>query len=67
VRRFSVLAVITSDCGAQFTSSLWAALYNLLNIQHTQTTPYHPQSNGLVERFQRRLKDVLRDCYDTHN
>jgi transposase InsO family protein len=49
VSRFGVLAVITSDCGAQFTSSLWAALCSLLNIQHNQTTAYHPQSNGMVE------------------
>ena len=48
---------ITSDRGAQFTSSLWAALCSLLNIQHKQTTAYHPQSNGVVERFHRRLKD----------
>jgi hypothetical protein len=30
VSRFCVPAVITSDLGAQFTSSLWAALCNLL-------------------------------------
>ena len=51
VSRFGVRAVITSDRGAQFTSSLWAALCSLLNIQHNQTTAYHPQSNGMVERF----------------
>jgi hypothetical protein len=33
---------------------------SLLNIQHSPTTAYHPQSNGLVERFHRRLKDALR-------
>ncbi len=60
VSRFGVPAVITSDCGAQFTSSLWAALCSLLNIQHNQATAYHPQSNGRVERFHRRLKDALR-------
>jgi cleavage and polyadenylation specificity factor subunit 1 len=60
VQRFGVPAVITSDRGAQFTSSLWAALCELLSIQHVQTTAYHPQSNGLVERFHRRLKDALR-------
>ncbi len=58
--RFGVPAVITSDRGAQFTSPLWAALCSLLNIQHNQTTAYHPQSNGMVERFHRRLKDALR-------
>ena len=60
VSRYGVPAVITSDRGAQFTSSLWAALCSLLNIQHNQTTAYHPQSNGMVERFHRRLKDAFR-------
>jgi hypothetical protein len=40
--------------------ALWAGLCSLLNIQHSPTTAYHPQSNGLVERFHRRLKDALR-------
>ncbi len=41
VTRFRAQAVITSDHGAQYTSSLWPTLCNLLNIQHTQTTAYH--------------------------
>ncbi len=60
VSRFGVPATITSDRGAQFTSALWAGLCSLLNIQHSPTTAYHPQSNGLVKRFHRRLKDTLR-------
>ncbi len=60
VSRFGVPATITSDRGAQFTSALWAGLCSLLNIQHSPMTAYHPQSNGLVERFHRRLKDALR-------
>ncbi len=60
VSRFGVPATITSNRGAQFTSVLWAGLCSLLNIQHSPTTAYHPQSNGLVERFHRRLKDALR-------
>jgi hypothetical protein len=60
IQRFGVPGTITSDRGPQFTSSLWAALCSLLSIKHTQTTAYHPQSNGLVERFHRRLKDALR-------
>jgi hypothetical protein len=59
VYRFGVPATITSDRGAQFTPTLWAGLCSLLNIQHSPTTSYHPQSNGLVERFHRRLKDAL--------
>jgi transposase InsO family protein len=60
VSRFGVPVTITSDRGAQFTSALWAGLCSLLNIQHSPTTAYNPQSNGLVERFHRRLKDALR-------
>jgi transposase InsO family protein len=60
VSQFGVPATITSDRGAKFTSALWAGLCSLLNIQHSPTTAYHPQSNGLVERSHRRLKDALR-------
>jgi hypothetical protein len=60
IQRFGVPSSITSDRGPQFTSALWAALCKLLNITHIPTTAYHPQSNGLVERFHRRLKDALR-------
>ncbi len=49
------------------TSSLWAALCSLLNIQHSQTTAYHPQSNGMVDHFHRRLKDPLRARCTTAN
>jgi hypothetical protein len=38
VSRFEVPSGITLDSGAQFTSSLWATLCSLLNIQHNQTT-----------------------------
>jgi hypothetical protein len=59
IQRFGVPSVITSDRGAQFTSSLWSALCSILAINHVKTTAYHPQSNGLVERFHRRLKEAL--------
>jgi transposase InsO family protein len=51
---------ITSDCGLQFTSNLWSQLCSMLNIAHRQTTAYHPESNGAVERLHRHLKDALR-------
>jgi hypothetical protein len=60
IQRFGLPNTITSDRGAQFTSSLWAHLCQLLSISHSPTTAYHPQSNGMVERFHRRLKDALR-------
>ncbi len=56
---FGVPETITSDCGPQFTSNLWFQLYKMLNISHKQTA-YHPESNGIVERLHRHLKDALR-------
>jgi hypothetical protein len=67
VSRFGVPAFITSDRRTQFTSSLWARLCSLLNIQHSQTTAYHPQSNRMVERLHCRLKDALRTCCGVAN
>ncbi len=57
---FGVPSVITSDRGAQFTSSVWSALCRFLGIVHSPTTSFHPQSNGIVERFHRQLKVSLR-------
>ena len=50
---------ITTDRGSQFTSSIWTQLLRTWGIKHSQTTAYHPQSNGLVERLHRRLKESL--------
>ena len=60
ISRFGVPAVIASDRGAQFTSFLWYAVCSLLKIKHKTTTAFHPQSNGMVERFHRQLKNSLR-------
>jgi transposase InsO family protein len=60
IARFGVPSNITSDRGVQFSSSLWAAVMTKLGIKHAMTTAFHPQSNGAVERFHRRLKDSLR-------
>lgn len=60
ISRFGVPSTITSDRGPQFISSLWSNLCSLLGIRHAPTAAYHPQANGLVERFHRQLKDSLR-------
>ncbi len=65
VSRFGVPAVVTSDRGVQFTSAVWSGLCQRLGINHKLTTAYHPQANGLVERFHRQLKEALRARLDT--
>ena len=48
-----------SDQGRQFESELLKQICNLLQIKKTHTTPYRPQGNGMVERFNRTLQDML--------
>ena len=35
-------------------------IYRLLNIHPIRTTSYHPQTDGLVKRFNRTLKSMLK-------
>ena len=60
VLRFGVPALLTSDSGAQFTSSVWSEVCSVLEISPIQTTIFHPQSNGMIERFHCSLKSALR-------
>jgi transposase InsO family protein len=60
VARFGIPQRITSDRGPQFTSAVWSELTSRLGVKSQLTSPYHPQANGAVERFHRRLKDALR-------
>ena len=48
-------ANITTDRGVKFESKLWDSLCNQFGIIRNCTTSYHPQSNGMVERFHRQL------------
>ncbi|KHJ41296.1 integrase core domain protein [Trichuris suis] len=59
IARFGVPLQITTDRGKQFESHVWSSLNKLLGCQHAPTSVYHPQANGLVERFHRRLKTAL--------
>uniref|UniRef100_A0A669CLV2 Gypsy retrotransposon integrase-like protein 1 n=1 Tax=Oreochromis niloticus TaxID=8128 RepID=A0A669CLV2_ORENI len=60
VSRFGPPADITSDRGPQFVSELWSAMADGLGVKVHRTTAYHPQANGMCERFHRSLKAALR-------
>ena len=58
--RVGVPEEILTDQGTNFTSQLLTEVYRLLRIKPLRTTPYHPQTDGLVERFNHTLKQMLR-------
>jgi hypothetical protein len=59
VTRFGVPKQLHSDQGPEFESNLFRKLCELLEIDKMRTCPYRPQSDGLVERFNRTLQQML--------
>ncbi len=56
---------LISDRGSHFTSGAFQELLRRLGIKHARTTAYHPQSNGLTERFNGTLAQMLTHFVDT--
>lgn len=57
--RFGTPARIHTDQGREFNSELFAKLCELMEVHKTRTTPYRPQSDGMIERFNRTLQQML--------
>ena len=58
--RVGIPSEILTDQGPNFMSKLLAEVYRLLSVKAIRTSPYHPQTDGLVERFNHTLKTMLR-------
>jgi len=59
ITHHGVPAKLLSDRGANFLLEILQEVYELLGIKKVNTSAYHPQSDGLVERFNRTLTDML--------
>lgn len=57
---FGIPKSILSDQGTDFTSKLMKELTKLFQTKHVFSSPYHPQSNGALERSHLTLKDYLK-------
>lgn len=55
--RYGVPKMIVSDNGPQFTSEEFQQFCNNNNVKHVRSTPYHPKTNGLVERAVQTFKN----------
>lgn len=60
------LEFILSDQGREFTSATFKEFNKLMSISHKLASPYHPQTNGAVERTHLTLKDYFK-CYVSKN
>ena len=58
--RVGIPKEILTDQGTNFMSVLLQNLYQLLNITCIRTSPYHPQTDGLVERFNGTMKSMMK-------
>ena len=65
--RFSLPKQLHSDMGTQFESKVVKEMCRLLHIRKTHTTPYHPQGDGLVERLNRTIQNMLATVVDSQS
>lgn len=67
---FGVPVSLVTDQGTQFKTTVRNNVTKLLGVQRIRrysiTTAFHPQSNGMVERFYRQLKSAIK-CYESTN
>ena len=56
---FGIADQLLTDQGRDFQAMLIAELADLLDVHRLRTTPYHPQTDGITERFNRTLKVML--------
>ena len=59
IPRYGVPRTLLSDQGSNFLSTLCKKVYKLMNIHKLQTSAYFPSANGLVERFNHTIIDML--------
>lgn len=62
--RRGIMQNLVSDGGKEFANTILDELCKLMNVNNHIVTPYHPQSNGQVERFNRDMKKYLRTMLD---
>eukprot|EP00795_Rhopilema_esculentum_P005569 gene5569-9573_t len=60
ISRFGVPEEILTDQGSNFMSKLLQEVYKMIGVKSIRTSPYHPETDGLCERFNGTLKNMLR-------
>ncbi len=60
IPRFGFPQKIHHDQGPEFNSKLWKELHRFSGVKASNTTPYHPMGDGMVERLNRTAQNMLK-------
>jgi len=60
ILQYGTSSIVQTDQGANFVSELFKNTYKLLKIKKIQSTAFHPESQGSIERSRRVLAEYLR-------
>src|SRR5688572_7889779 len=63
--RYSTPKIIQNDQGTHFVNETIRLLTEKFRIRHSLSSPYYPQSNGLVERFNKTLYEGIAKVEET--
>nr|XP_033942275.1 uncharacterized protein LOC117449038 isoform X1 [Pseudochaenichthys georgianus] len=64
---FGLPKVVQTDQGTNFMSKVFARVLDTLGIKHVTSIPYHPESQGALERFHQTMKCMLiKHCHESH-
>ena len=64
--RYSCPLTLISDRGTEYCNKIMQETLNALNIGHIRTSPYHPQANGMIERFNKSLNSIMTKRLNDH-
>jgi transposase InsO family protein len=73
IARHGVPTKLITDHGRNFEADLMKKVFEFLGVKKLRTSPYHPQTDGQVERLNRTLKGIVKtyvnqdhDDWDIH-
>jgi len=57
---------IQSDQGTEFLSKLTQGFLKEYGIKHVKSTPFHPETQGMIERLHRTIKNMIRSLIESN-
>ena len=57
--RFGIPKEVLSDNGSNFVAQLAEEFMKMFKVHHIRTSPFHPQTNGMLERSHQTMKKTL--------